>query len=113
MVVWLYRRGGIGGCAFDHSFLSYDGTSRYAQWWGWRRVTEELKRRVPEIVIDGRQAYQNYGPGSWLAGNYPHPPAPREEPGSLVPVPRLPVHRLAAGRRADNPERHPAYAVPP
>ena len=37
------ERTGVTGFAFDHTFLSYPGTSRYAQWYGWRRVMEELE----------------------------------------------------------------------
>ena len=103
-LVAFYRRTGIGGYAFDHTFLTYPGTSRYAQWWGWRRVMEELKRRVPEIVIDGRQAYQNYGPWSWLAGSYPHPTSTDEQPESFVPFPDLSFDRVSADR-----ERYTAY----
>jgi len=103
-LVAFYRRTGIGGYAFDHTFLTYDGTSRYAQWWGWRRVMVELKRRVPEIVIDGRQAYQNYGPWSWLAGSYPHPTSTDEQPESFVPFPDLSFDRVSADR-----ERYTAY----
>ena len=103
-LVAFYRRLGLGGYAFDHTFLTYDGTSRYAQWWGWRRVMEELKRRVPEIVIDGRQAYQNYGPWSWLAGSYPHPTSTDEQPESFVPFPDLSFDRVSADR-----ERYTAY----
>jgi len=103
-LVAFHRRTGIGGYAFDHTFLTYNGTSRYAQWWGWRRVTEELKRRVPEIVIDGRQAYQNYGPWSWLAGSYPHPTSTDEQPESFVPFPDLSFDRVSADR-----ERYTAY----
>ena len=103
-LVAFYRRAGIGGYAFDHTFLTYDGTSRYAQWWGWRRVMEELKRRVPEIVIDGRQAYQNYGPWGWLAGSYPHPTSTDEQPESFVPFPDLSFDRVSADR-----ERYTAY----
>ena len=103
-LVAFYRRTGIGGYAFDHTFLTYHGTSRYAQWWGWRRVMVELKRRVPEIVIDGRQAYQNYGPWSWLAGSYPHPTSTDEQPESFVPFPDLSFDRVSADR-----ERYTAY----
>src|SRR5947207_1505756 len=103
-LVVFYRRLGLGGYAFDHTFLTYDGTSRYAQWWGWRRVMEELKRRVPEIVIDGRQACQNYGPWSWLAGRYPHPTSTDEQPESFVPFPDLSFDRVSADR-----ERYTAY----
>ena len=103
-LVAFHGRTGVGGYAFDHTFLTYDGTSRYAQWWGWRRVMEELKRRVPEIVIDGRQAYQNYGPWSWLAGSYPHPTSTDEQPESFVPFPDLSFDRVSADR-----ERYTAY----
>ena len=78
---------GIGGYAFDHTFLDLEGASRYAQWWGWRRVMEELRRDVPDIVIDGRQAYHLYGPWSWLAGSYPHPTFNDEQPESFVRSP--------------------------
>ncbi len=108
---WLIRaliefhdRAGIGGYAFDHTFLTYPGTSRYAQWYGWRRVMETIKRERPDIVIDGRQAYQNYGPWSWLAGSYPHPTSTDEQPESFVPFPDLHFDRVSADR-----ERYTAY----
>jgi hypothetical protein len=99
-----YRRTGITGYSFDHTFLNYEGTSRYAQWWGWRRVLETLRRDIPEIVIDGRQAYQNYGPWSWLAGSYPHPTATDEQPESFNSFPDLKLDRVSANR-----ERYTAY----
>jgi hypothetical protein len=99
-----YRRTGITGYSFDHTFLNYEGTSRYAQWWGWRRVMETLRRDIPEIVIDGRQAYQNYGPWSWLAGSYPHPTATDEQPESFNSFPDLKLDRVSADR-----ERYTAY----
>ena len=97
-------RTGIAGYAFDHTFLTFEGTSRYAQWWGWRRVMEELRRRVPDIVIDGRQAYHLYGPWSWLAGSYPHPTFNDEQPESFPPYPDLHFDRVSADR-----ERYTAY----
>ncbi|HEV8598999.1 MAG TPA: hypothetical protein VGQ69_06535 [Gemmatimonadales bacterium] len=103
-LVAFYRRTGIAGYAFDHTFLTFDGTSRYAQWWGWRRVMEELRRRIPEIVIDGRQAYHLYGPWSWLAGSYPHPTFNDEQPESFTPYPDLHFDRVSADR-----ERYTAY----
>ncbi|HEU5358228.1 MAG TPA: hypothetical protein VFU45_03825 [Gemmatimonadales bacterium] len=99
-----YRRNGIGGYSFDHTFLDLPGAGTYAQWWGWRRVMEELKRRNPGIVIDGRQAYQLYGPWSWLAGTYPHPTGTDEQPESFVPFPDLHIDRVSADR-----ERYTAY----
>jgi hypothetical protein len=112
------RRTGVTGFAFDHTFLHYPGTSRYAQWYGWRRVMEELKRRVPEVVIDGRQAYHLYGPWSWLAGTYPHPTFNDEQPESFVPFPDLHFDRVSADRerwtawRYRNHEFAPSELVP-
>jgi hypothetical protein len=103
-LVAFHDRTGIAGYAFDHTFLTYGGTSRYAQWWGWRRVMEELRRRIPDIVIDGRQAYHQYGPWSWLAGSYPHPTFNDEQPESFTPYPDLHFDRVSADR-----ERYTAY----
>lgn len=103
-LVAFQRRTGISGYAFDHTFLTFDGTSRYAQWWGWRRVMEELRRRLPDLVIDGRQAYHLYGPWSWLAGSYPHPTFNDEQPESFIPFPDLHFDRVSANR-----ERFTAY----
>ena len=98
------RRTGIGGYAFDYTFLNLPGTSEYAQWAGWRRVMESLRRALPDLVIDGRQSYQNYGPWSWLAGTYPHPTSTDEQPESFVPFPDLHFDRVSADR-----ERYTAY----
>ncbi|MBL0171742.1 MAG: hypothetical protein IPP90_13655 [Gemmatimonadaceae bacterium] len=103
-LVAFHDRTGIGGYAFDHTFLTYEGSSRYAQWYGWRRVMEELRRRIPDIVIDGRQAYHQYGPWSWLAGSYPHPTFNDEQPESFTPYPDLHFDRVSANR-----ERYTAY----
>ena len=103
-LVAFHRRTGIAGYAFDHTFLTFEGSSRYAQWSGWRRVMEELRRRVPDIVIDGRQAYHLYGPWSWLAGSYPHPTFHDEQPESFAPYPDLHFDRVSADR-----ERYTAY----
>ena len=59
-LVTFQPRTAIGGYAFDHTFLTYDGTSRYAQWAGWRRVMEELGRRVPDIAIDFENVETEY-----------------------------------------------------
>ncbi len=103
-LVTFHERTGIGGYAFDHTFLGYPGASRYAQWYGWRRVMETLRRRIPDIVIDGRQAYHLYGPWGWLAGSYPHPTYSDEQPESFVPFPDLHFDRVSADR-----ERFTAY----
>ena len=93
------RHTGISGYAFDYSFLWYEGTSHYAQWWGWRRVMETLRKESPDIVIDGRQLYMEYGPWIWLAGSYPHPTAADEQPESFVPFPDLHFDRVSANRQ--------------
>lgn len=98
------KRTGISGYAFDHTFLNFAGASAYAQWWGWRRVTETLRQRMPDIVIDGRQAYHLYGPWGWLAGSYPHPTYNDEQPESFRPFPDLSFDRVSANR-----ERYTAY----
>ncbi len=103
-LVAFQTRTGIGGLAFDYTFLWYDGTSRYAQWWGWRRVMESLRTQFPDMVIDGRQLYQRYGPWIWLAGSYPHPTATDEQPESFTPFPDLHFDRVSANR-----QRYTAY----
>ena len=103
-LVAFHDRTGIAGYSFDHTFLTYAGTSGYAQWHGWRRVMEELRRRVPGIVLDGRQAHHLYGPWSYLAGSYPHPTFHDEQPESFTPYPDLHFDRVSANR-----ERYTAY----
>ena len=112
-LVTFHQRTGIGGYSFDHTFLTYDGTSRYAQWAGWRRVMEELRRRVPDIAIDGRQAYQRYGPWSWLAGSYPHPTSDDEQPETFVPFPDLHFDRVSADRQRYTAYRYRMYDFAP
>ncbi len=98
-LVAFHGRLGLGGYSFDHAFLNIDGRSPYAQWAGWRRVMEELRRRIPDIVIDGRQAYHLYGPWVWLAGSYPHPTFSDEQPESFMPFPDLHFDRVSANRQ--------------
>jgi hypothetical protein len=112
-LVAFHRRTGIAGYAFDHTFLTVEGSSRYAQWWGWRRVMEELRRRVPDIVIDGRQAYHLYGPWSWLAGSYPHPTFNDEQPESFTPYPDLHFDRVSADRERFTAYRYRNYEFAP
>jgi hypothetical protein len=92
------KRTGIAGYSFDYTWLNLSGSSSYAQWYGWRRVMEALRRAAPSIVIDGRQSYQQYGPWSWLAGNYPHPTGNDEQPESFKPYPDLHFDRVSADR---------------
>jgi hypothetical protein len=92
------KRTGIAGYSFDYTFLNLPGSGSYAQWYGWRRVIETLRREFPSIVIDGRQTYQMYGPWSWLAGSYPHPTGTDEQPESFKPYPDLHFDRVSADR---------------
>lgn len=92
------KRTGIAGYSFDYTWLDLAGSSSYAQWYGWRRVMETLRRHDPSIVIDGRQSYQMYGPWSWLAGSYPHPTGNDEQPESFKPFPDLHFDRVSADR---------------
>ena len=112
-LVSFHDRLGLGGYSFDHTFLNYPGTSRYAQWAGWRRVMEELRRRVPDIVIDGRQAYHMYGPWGWLAGSYPHPTFNDEQPESFIPFPDLHFDRVSADRERWTAYRYRNYEFAP
>jgi hypothetical protein len=92
------QRTGISGYSFDYTFLDLPGSSSYSQWRGWRRVLEVLRVADPQIVIDGRQTYQMYGPWGWLAGNYPHPTGNDEQPESFAPYPDLHFDRVSADR---------------
>ncbi len=83
------ERTGISGYSFDYWSMQVLGHSRYTQWWGARRVLEELRKRAPDIVIDGRQQYHGYSPWIWLAGTYPHPTGGDEQPESFHPFPDL------------------------
>jgi hypothetical protein len=92
------RRTGIAGYSFDYTFLNVPGSSVYAQWSGWRRVMESLREAEPNVIIDGRQTYQQYGPWSWLAGSYPHPTGNDEQPESFTDFPDLHFDRVSADR---------------
>ncbi len=92
---------GAAGFSFDHWWIAMDGaaTSKYAQWFGARRVLETLRRRAPKVVVDGRQQYQNFGPWTWLAGTYPHPTLTDEQPESFHAFPDLHTDRVSADRQ--------------
>jgi hypothetical protein len=91
---------GAGGYSFDHWWIAYDNaSSRYAQWYGCRRILETLRQRIPDVLIDGRQQYMNFGPWTWLAGTYPHPSLTDEQPGSFVSFPDLHTDRVSANRQ--------------
>lgn len=67
-------------------------------------MLETLRTEIPEIVIDGRQLCQEYGPWTWLAGSYPHPTSTDEQPESFTPFPDLHFDRVSANR-----QRYTAY----
>ncbi len=100
-LVAFQKRTGAGGFSFDHWWIAYDepASSKYAQWYGARRILESLRERLPEVVIDGRQQYQGFGPWTWLAGSYPHPTAADEQPGSFTAFPDLHFDRVSADRQ--------------
>lgn len=104
-LVAFQKRTGISGYSFDHWWIAYEAkdkltpTSKYAQWYGCRRILEELRRLVPEVVIDGRQQYQWFGPWTWLAGTYPHPTTNDEQPGSFQNFPDLHFDRCSGDRQ--------------
>lgn len=90
----------VNGYSFDHWWIAYEGnaSSKYAQWYGCRRIMETLRRQLPDIVIDGRQQYHWFGPWTWLAGSYPHPMMSDEQPGSFKAFPDLHTDRVSANR---------------
>jgi hypothetical protein len=91
---------GAAGYSFDHWWIAQDkASSKYAQWYGGRRVLEGLRREAFEVVIDGRQQYQNFGPWTWLAGSYPHPTLTDEQPESFKAFPDLHTDRVSANRQ--------------
>jgi len=99
-LVAFYKQTGIGGYSFDHWWIAYGGkaSSKYAQWNGCRRILETLRKRVPDVMIDGRQQYHWFGPWTWLAGSYPHPMMSDEQPGSFEAFPDLHTDRVSANR---------------
>lgn len=106
-----YEQTGISGYSFDHWWMAYEDeaglvSSKYQQWFGTRRILEELRRRAPEILIDGRQQYHHFGTWTWLAGTYPHPMMSDEQPGSFNPFPDLSTDRISADR-----QRYVAYRL--
>ncbi len=94
------RATGASGYSFDHWWVALDkASSKYAQWYGCRRVLEGLRREAFDAVIDGRQQYQGFGPWTWLAGSYPHPSLTDEQPESFKAFPDLHTDRVSADRQ--------------
>ena len=92
---------GVSGYSFDHWWIAYDAapSSKYAQWAGCRHVLETLRRRLPDLVLDGRQQYHQFGVWTWLAGTYPHPLNSDEQPQSFKAFPDLHWDRVSADRQ--------------
>jgi len=91
---------GAAGFSFDHWWIALDkASSKYAQWFGCRRVLESLRREAFDAVVDGRQQYQNFGPWTWLGGSYPHPMLTDEQPESFKAFPDLHTDRVSANRQ--------------
>ncbi len=59
----------------------------------------ELRKKLPDIVIDGRQQYHGFGVWTWVAGSYPHPFGTDEQPGSIKPFTDLHTDRISADRQ--------------
>lgn len=99
-LVAFHRRTGVAGFSFDHWWIAYDdASSKYQQWYGCRRILEELRRRIPDVVIDGRQQYHQFGVSTWFAGSYPHPLGNDEQPQSFRAFPDLHFDRVTADRQ--------------
>ncbi len=91
-----------GGFSFDHWWIAYTEpgtTSLYAQWYGCRRILNELRRRCPEIVVDGRQQYHHFGQWTWVGGSFPHPLDSDEQPQSFRSFADLHWSRGSAARQ--------------
>ncbi|MDP6633778.1 MAG: hypothetical protein QGG42_02690 [Phycisphaerae bacterium] len=97
------KQTGVGGFAFDHWWIAYKkeevGISKYAQWYGCRRILLKLRERCPDALVDGRQQYHWFGPWTWLGGSYPHPLASDEQPQSFRSFPDLHWSRGSADRQ--------------
>ena len=93
------EKAGLSGFAFDYWSMNIGSSNLYAQWFGGRRVLEELRKQAPDIIIDGRQSYHNYGPWTWLAGTYPHPTGGDEQPESFESFPDLHFDRSSANQQ--------------
>lgn len=106
---------GCQGFSFDHWWIAYEShptdtgvqvSSKYQQWYGCRRILEQLREKAPHLVIDGRQQYHHFGTWTWLAGTYPHPMMSDEQPGSFNAFPDLSTDRVSADR-----QRYVAYRL--
>ncbi|MFC1601503.1 hypothetical protein ACFL34_04060 [Candidatus Sumerlaeota bacterium] len=92
------------GVSFDHWWIAYDDeegpvSSKYQQWFGTRRILDELRAKFPEIIIDSRQQVHHFGTWTWLAGSYPHPMMSDEQPGSFNAIVDLSTDRVNGARQ--------------
>lgn len=109
MLIAFARETGCTGYSFDHWWIGYgrspDDTSsvqvssQYQQWYGCRRILEQLRKKGPDLIIDGRQQYHYFGTWTWLAGTYPHPMMSDEQPGSFNAIPDLSTDRVNGARQ--------------
>jgi hypothetical protein len=104
LLIDFYEYTGIGGYSFDHWWTAYTDeaglvSSKYQQWYGMKRILDELRRRAPEILVDTRQQVHHFGTWSWLAGTYPHPMMSDEQPGSFNAIPDLSTDRVSGARQ--------------
>ncbi len=95
---------GCAGFSFDHWWTAYkpelgNVSSIYQQWHGCRRILENLRGRMPHVLIDGRQQYHQFGTWTWLAGTYPHPMMSDEQPGSFNAIVDLSTDRVNGARQ--------------
>ena len=95
---------GCAGFSFDHWWTAYkpdlgDVSSIYQQWYGCRRILENLRERMPQVIIDGRQQYHHFGTWTWLSGTYPHPMMSDEQPGSFNSIVDLSTDRVNGARQ--------------
>jgi len=92
---------GAGGFCFDYWWVNLSGsdiTSRYAQFFGCRRMLDITRQQLPDAIFDLRQEVCWFGPWFWLDGTYPHPLNDDEGAGSWRAFPDLHVDRCYAAR---------------
>ncbi len=104
LLVDFYEYTGIGGYSFDHWWTAYTDdaglvSSKYQQWFGVRRILDELRLKAPDMIVDTRQQVHHFGTWTWLAGTYPHPMMSDEQPGSFNAIPDLSTDRVSAARQ--------------
>ena len=103
-LVAFQKKTGIQGYSFDLWYVNSTGSSLYAQWYGVRRILDELQRQVPGILLDGRQTLAGFGPWTATSGCYPHPFGWDEQPGSFGATADLHTDRLSANHAQSVPD---------